>query len=627
LKIHFGFHGQTFERTHKAKDSSKESLEPRASEVFVATNGASGLLTLVNCFDFQGTIGLFEAENLLNEAIILRSPKQGIVISTSGSQGERRWIFHPWSHLTQRIQSLAAPKFNNAIFLSLAHAAGIENFFRHYINDTEVGVYPPACSPLDALKALEIQKAEAISTTPSTFLRFISYPHLKSWLLQNLKLISLGGEEISDELIKILAQEFSHIEIQSVFGTTETWSVLTKKGNNLQYHIPNDASVEMSSDEGKLVISTPYLFTHFWNGVDFVLQTERTWSTGDGVIGINNQQFRIEKNIFKKYHGLKVYPQEWEKFLKQTFPVPWIQVIEKENREDLNHTFIGVLPITCAALLPEIQKLVREKNWPILKWLYRLGPIITSRGKIDQAALTFFSGKELKKIIAKLDRLPSDIEYLEPFTWGDDETFQIFQSERALVFSIDHSYRKVVQYISQSETDLYELLGSLQNDYVIKLPVDFDLIIPDWKLLGGYQAWEMNLSLWHPQVSIDYSWSQYYFSLEHEFDHLLQGPEEMILSSLYGCMAFYGQTEKGEGLCAFTHMSDFYSGIYLTNRGLPVLKFLEICSRALVFAKEKGIAKARTVVHMDNPGAQFIHEALGFTKTPTQYKVWTKKIL
>jgi hypothetical protein len=92
-------------------------------------------------------------------------------------------------------------------------------------------------------------------------------------------------------------------------------------------------------------------------------------------------------------------------------------------------------------------------------------------------------------------------------------------------------------------------------------------------------------------------------------------------------MAFFGKNEKGEGLCAFTHMSDFYSGIYLTNRGLPVLKFLEICSRALMFAKEKGIAKARTVVHMDNPGAQFIHEALGFTKTPTQYKVWTNKIL
>ena len=390
MKIHFGFHGQTFERTHKAEDSSKESLEPRASEVFVATNVASGLLTLVNCFDSQGTIGLFEAENLVNEAIVLRSPKQGMVISTSGSQGERRWIFHPWSNLIQRLQSLPPPKWNNAIFLSLAHAAGIENFFRHYMSDKDVGVYSPACSPLDAFKALEAQKAEALSTTPSTFLRFISYPRLKSWLLQNLKLISLGGEEISDELMKILAQEFSHIEIQSVFGTTETWSVVTKKGDNLQCHIPNDTSVQINSNEGKLVISTPYLFTHFWNGVEFVLQTEKIWSTGDGVIEINNQQFKIEKNIFKKYHGLKIYPQEWEKYLKQSFSLPWMQILEKENQENQDYSFIGVVPISSADQLVKIKSLVKEKNWPIFKWLYRLGPIITSRGKIDQASLALF---------------------------------------------------------------------------------------------------------------------------------------------------------------------------------------------------------------------------------------------
>ena len=627
MKIQFGLHGQAFETTHLQKVSSGEILEPSAIEVLVTTNVANSLLTLVNCFESQGTIALFEAENLVNEAIILRSPKQGIVISTSGSRGERRWIFHTWSNLIKRIQSLPPPKWNNAIFLSLAHAAGIENFFRHYIGDKDVGVYSPACSPLDAFKVLEAQKAEAISTTPSTFLRFISYPRLKSWLIQNLKLICLGGEEISDELMKILAKEFSHIEIQSVFGTTETWSVSTKTGNNLQYHIPNDASVEMTSQAGKLVISSPYLFTHYWNGEEFVFQSERIWSTGDRVIEISHHQFRIEKNIFKKYHGLKVYPQEWEKFLKHTFSLPWMQVLEKENRDDQNPSFIGVLPITSAALLPEIQNLVKEKNWPILKWIYRTGPIITSRGKVDQASLSLFSGKELKNIINEFVHLPTKVQFLEPFTWEDDEKFQVFQSERALVFSVDHPYRKVVQYISQSETDLYELLGSIENDYVIKLPVDFELAIPGWNSLGCYKVWEMNLLSWCPTMRIDHSWTSYYSYVEHEYDHLLDGPEKIILSSLFGSMAFYGQTDKGEGLCAFRAMKDSYNGIYLINRGLPVLKFLEICSQALLFAKNQGTLKATTVVHVDNPGAQFIHEALGFTKTPTQYKVWTNKIL
>ena len=627
MKIHIGFDGQTFESTRREENSSQESLGPKLSEVLVTTNVANSFLTLVNCFESQGTIALFEAENLVHEAIVLRSPKQGIIISTSGSQGERRWIFHPWSNLIKRIQSLPPPKWNNAIFLSLAHAAGIENFFRHYMNDKDVGVYSPACSPLDAFQALEAQKAEALSTTPSTFLRFISYPRLKSWIIQNLKLISLGGEEISDELMEILRREFSHIEIQSVFGTTETWSVATLQGNNLQYHIPNDTSVQMTTREGKLVVSTPYLFTHFWNGVEFVSQSERTWSTGDEVIDINNQQFRIEKNIFKKYHGLKIYPQEWEKHLKKTFNLPWLQVLEKENREDHNQSFIGVLPISSALLLPEIQNLVKEKNWPIFKWLYQAGPLVTPRGKIDQAALMLFSGKELKNIIAGFSRLPNEVQFLEPLTWEDEEKFQVFHSERALVFYVEHPYRKVVQFISKSETDLYNLLGYIPNDYVIKLPVDFDLNLSGWSSLGCYQAWEMNLKLWIPAVPMDHSWSQYYCFVEHEFDHLLQGPEKVILSSLFGSMAFYGQTEKGEGLCAFRPMKDSYYGIYLTNRGLPVLKFLEICSQALLFAKEMGIEKARTVVHMDNPGAEFIHEALGFKKTPKKYKVWTKKIL
>ena len=152
--------------------------------------------------------------------------------------------------------------------------------------------------------------------------------------------------------------------------------------------------------------------------------------------------------------------------------------------------------------------------------------------------------------------MPNDIDYLEPFTWGDEETFQVFQSDRALMFYIEDPYRKLVQYISQSQKDLCELLGEIQNDYVIKLPIDFDLILPGLKPVGCYQTWEMNLRLWNPSVSTDHSWGQYYGFLEYEFDHLLQGPEKIILSSLFGSMAFYGQTEKGEGLCAFNPMPD-----------------------------------------------------------------------
>ena len=106
MKIHIGFDGQTFESTRREENSSQESLGPKLSEVLVTTNVANSFLTLVNCFELQGTIALFEAENLVHEAIVLRSPKQGIIISTSGSQGERRWIFHPWSNLIKRIQSL-----------------------------------------------------------------------------------------------------------------------------------------------------------------------------------------------------------------------------------------------------------------------------------------------------------------------------------------------------------------------------------------------------------------------------------------------------------------------------------------------------------------------------------------
>jgi acyl-CoA synthetase (AMP-forming)/AMP-acid ligase II len=298
----------------------------------------------------------------------------GLLLSTSGTRGERTCVLHSWERITERLQAYEVMDYSTASFYSMTHAAGIELFLGYYTKNGELGVYAPELAPRRALELLSSQQAQALCLTPSTFLRFIGYPRLAEWIQTNVKIISFGGETVSDSLKISLQNNYSHIKCLSGFGTTETWSIKTKTGKDLGWHIPSDEKVVINHEDSRLQVRTPYLFTHRLVGDKFEPIENQAWETGDE-IEWQDGQFRIIRSLHLKYHGLKIYPHEWEQQLEKQFQLPWVQIVESQNE------LLGVLPKGQEDLIPLIKLECTSHQWPVVNWICEQEMRTSERGK------------------------------------------------------------------------------------------------------------------------------------------------------------------------------------------------------------------------------------------------------
>lgn len=334
---------------------------------------AYSLLTLVNAFEGRKFLNTLAShpQGYLN---ICERPS-GLLLSSSGSRGERIFVLHDWERIFTRVRTCEVPPYSSACFYSLEHAAGIECFLSYFVHGGELGTYAPSISPAQAFELLSAQGAESLCLTPSTFIRFSNYPRLSEWIHKKIKTISFGGENVPESLKEKLQKYFPHIRCRSVFGTTETMSVRTKMGRDLDWHIPTDPDVLVNPQGSRLVIKTPFLFTHLLQDGRFIPQESEAWDTGDEVEW-DNGEFRILRSLHAKFHGVRIFPDEWEKQLLQKFDLPWIQLIcESESQ------LIGIVPKSSESFIPLLKNECRLNAWPVTQWMGEDEMRTTERGK------------------------------------------------------------------------------------------------------------------------------------------------------------------------------------------------------------------------------------------------------
>jgi len=333
---------------------------------------AQYLLTFISAFKEQRFFNALEWHSQDN---LYQNEVRGLLLTSSGSRGQKTHVLHGWDRITKRAQSAELSGVSSACFYSLFHAAGIECFLNHYLKDQDLGVYEPSVAPIKALEYLSAQRAQALYLTPSTFLRFTSYPRLADWIQKNISFISFGGENVSASLLQILHTKYAHIKCRSVFGTTETMSLRTKTGKDINWHLPIDLDIQINPDSRKLIISTPYLFTHQLLDGRFIPQNNQPWDTGDE-IEWDKGEFRIIRSLHLKYHGIKIFPEDWEKYLMHHFQLPWIQVLLESDE-----ILCGFLPLESENLIPEIKEVCTKKGWPVMKWSTAAYLKTSERGK------------------------------------------------------------------------------------------------------------------------------------------------------------------------------------------------------------------------------------------------------
>jgi hypothetical protein len=582
------------------------------------------LQSLLMAFENDRIVQSEIMENRLLDSRLHSEAKGGLILSTSGTKGERKWVFHPWENLRNRITSLHRPNHSSAIFLSLEHAAGIESLFRYYLGNVDCGVYPPSCSVDFAFKSLEAQKPSCLSTTPSTFLRFISYPLLKRWLIENLKEINFGGEVIPEELVQILKRDFSNTVSRSIFGSTETWSVQTINDESLQFHKINDPFVKKISKGKELILETSFLFTHYFDGIKLVENQNSKWATGDEIEVNDFDQFRIIKNNHKKFHGMKIFPEEWEHLLKRNYGLEWVQLSEVSS-SGRDPFFIAILPSAAEKMKVEIQEEFRIRNWPVVKWSFQNGPPTTNRGKLSPSVWRNVTADEIKEMASQDLRRDDICRYLESYTWDNESIYKLYQSKSGFVFYKDSPIRRYIQYSFADVGDLIKILNEIQDSVIMKFYLNETLELENWSYLGKYVKWSVDLSKWRkPPVHLQNIKVEHYYQT-NKFDSYLMGKELQLLETLADCYIVYGEDQFGSGLCAYRIIDGNYVGMYLANKGLKIREFMILLGSSLESSKAIGAKFAEVNVDEDNKNAEFIHKLIGFSKTSNQYSLWSRK--
>jgi len=583
------------------------------------------ILTLVKNFENRGLVILGEMKSEEQAKVRINLVLSGMLLSSSGTEGKRAWVLHPWENLINRIKSKKIPKHRCMIFLSLDHAAAVEGFFSHYLNDVDCGVFSPSLSVIEVLSHLKFHNPKSISTTPSSLLRFISYPEVRQWIKNNLEELTLGGESIPINLQKILKDEFGHIQLNSVFGTTETWSISTIPGEGINWHKLTDENVSIEIRENELYVNGPYLFSHHWDGEKFTARKEGHWRTGDKVDCKETNHFRLIDRSFLKYRGLKIFPHEWEDLLKAEFNLEWAQATPVYELDNLLY-FSMNLPQSVSSKVADLRKLARDNSWSILNWNFLEGPVITARGKQDHSGWQKISRNELVDLYSQVSKANYEYTYLEEYTWNDGAEFNFYQLDEGFLFYKINPCRLSLQYSFRELAKAESALKKLSDEIIIRLPENIYFDEGSFSNLGLYYVWELDLKTWRPAAGQSTHSYQRMENVSTQFDHLLKGKEKKILSTLSDSNIYHLKENKKEALCAFGLVGDSYHGTYLFNEKFSIREFLQLYSLGLLEAKTKGLARAVVRVDDENVSAKFIHEALGFTKTKRSIRLWSNKI-
>lgn len=300
---------------------------------------------------------------------------KGIILATSGTEGDRKWIYHSWETITK-----VAARNNDSrpavCFLSLTHAAGIEAFFQALLSKRKIQFISLPWSEED----LEIDfSPKVLSLTPVTLWKLLSSSSGKK-LLSEVEEIKVGGEALSKELVSIVHERFPKLVISSVYGTTEAWSIKTKHLGEGEITF-TDELVDIDLRGEELWIKSPFLFNAIITQDGEIDRSSPTWwNTSDRLYSgkLGGYFFRPRMGRVGKNAGRKFLSKELEEQLKIKFKIPWAQVLWKEDM------ILGQIP---HLILPQNIDPSNLKDWaqgiglstPTVE--VKNSPVETNRGK------------------------------------------------------------------------------------------------------------------------------------------------------------------------------------------------------------------------------------------------------
>lgn len=246
-----------------------------------------------------------------------------VELYTAGTTGTPKMITHTINTLIRNIKvNELRRKDIWALTYPLYHMAGIQVFFQAVFNKNKlINIYNVELK--HAMKMLEAHNTTNISGTP-TFYRGI-LPYFRESKLLNLKIITLGGEKVSADLMTTLTNLFPQSTINNIYASTEAASLFLAKGEF--FSIPKELMTYVKiNDLGELLLHKSLLGN--------IIDNDNEWYyTGDIVEETKNRGFKIvsRKSETINVGGYKINPYNVEEILKKCPLIDDILVFSMKN--------------------------------------------------------------------------------------------------------------------------------------------------------------------------------------------------------------------------------------------------------------------------------------------------------
>lgn len=309
-----------------------------------------------------------ERERKQNPLIRKLAGEAGLLLATTGTTGERKWVLHRLRLLTDRYQNKKAVPVRVLPLMSPSHIGGQDIFWRAWFAGATI-VVPESWTPEGVGEAVEQHAVSFLAATPSYLRGLWLRGIFDRYDWRSVKRVTYGGEPMPAALLDQLKKSLPWVLWEQRYGLSELSTFSTREaGDGYLWISPSSHSWKVV--EGELWVRRPASWLGYLS--DGQLQEEEWFSTGDRVEQREDGALRIlgRKGLFINVGGGKVSPEEVESVL---YALPGVQECRVYPRVDsLMGQVVGV-----DLVVPEAR---RAENWrlEVRKWC---------RERLPQAAI------------------------------------------------------------------------------------------------------------------------------------------------------------------------------------------------------------------------------------------------
>lgn len=244
-----------------------------------------------------------------------KNKSPGLIIMSSGSTGKSKAIVHDLNKLLSGFEEKKAG-LRTLAFLLFDHIGGFNTMLRTLYNGGNL-VIPDKRDVESVAKVIQVEKVEALITSPSFLNLLLLSKACEKYDLSSLKIINYGSEPMLESLLQRLCLMFPKTRFSQAYGMSELGVIKAQSKSSDSLFIKIDENhTQTRINNGMLEVKLNHSMLGYLNAES--PYTEDGWfKTGDMVIQQEDGYIKVlgRKSDIINVGGGKVYPVEIENVL------------------------------------------------------------------------------------------------------------------------------------------------------------------------------------------------------------------------------------------------------------------------------------------------------------------------